>query len=319
MKKLLLERFWHFARIFFLGTAFQFMLLGVIYAQSVSVSGKITSSDDSGGLPGVNVVEKGTGNGVVSDVNGDYTISVSQGATLIFSSVGFVSEEIAVGNQSKIDIVLYADITQLEELVVVGYGTQKKSDLTGAIASADSKVITERGVTNPVQALQGSVAGVNVSNATGRVGDSFEFTVRGKSSLGGGNNPLFVVDGVITDNIDFLNPNDISKVDILKDASSQAIYGSRGSNGVVFIQTKGGANIPSGTNISIDTYYGAKKVARLPQMMSPEKWRRYHYSAYLGTTNNGAGLTPDEYNNVVVSPTSNAVLLRRFNELDGFD
>ncbi|MBV6641548.1 MAG: SusC/RagA family TonB-linked outer membrane protein [Cyclobacteriaceae bacterium] len=294
------------------------LMAGVSYGQT-TLSGNVTDPDGVG-LPGATVFVEGTNTGTTTDVDGNFTVTApSQSKNLVISFVGYATKVVPIGSKTSFTVELDLDTETLSEVVVVGYGTQKRTDLTGSIASASAEIIQERGTTNPVQALQGSVAGVNITNSTGRVGDSFEFTVRGKSSLEGGNNPLFVVDGVITDNIDFLNPNDIAKIDILKDASSQAIYGSRGSNGVVFIQTKGGASIPSGTNISVDTYYGVKKVARLPKMMSPEKWRDYHYSAYLGTTNNGAGMTEQEFNDVVASPSSNQALIDRFNSLEGFD
>ena len=319
MKKKLLSRILHYAKVLSLGSTLHLLLVTSIFAQGVSVSGRVTSDDDQEGLPGVNVVEKGTTNGVVTDIDGSYSIQVSDGASLIFSSVGYVTEEIAVGNQSVIDIVLSADVTQLEELVVIGYGTQKKGDLTGAIGSVSTQDIVERGTTSPMQALQGSIPGVQVSNSTGRIGDGYDVTVRGKNTFSGDAEPLYVVDGAITDNIDFLNPQDIAKVDVLKDASSAAIYGSRGTNGVVIITTKGGATVPSGTTVSLETFYGIRQPTRLPEMMSYEDWRYYHLSAYLATTNNGEGYTPEEYYNVVASESSNSKLRERFDNLDGFD
>lgn len=319
MKNKLLSEFLHYAKIISLVSALHLLLVGSVFAQGINVSGQVTSEDDPEGLPGVNVVEKGTTNGVVTNIDGTFSITVSNGAALIFSSVGFISEEVAVGNQSVINVALTADVTQLEELVVVGYGTQKKSDLTGAIAGVDAQTITERGTTSPMQSLQGSIPGVQVTSSTGRIGDGFDVVVRGKSTFSGDAEPLYVVDGAITDNIDFLNPQDIAKIDVLKDASSAAIYGSRGANGVIIIQTKGGVSIPSGTTVSLETFYGIRQPTRLPEMMSYEDWRYYHLSAYLATTNNGEGYTPEEYYNVVASESSNSKLRERFENLDGFD
>ncbi|UII27159.1 SusC/RagA family TonB-linked outer membrane protein [Fulvivirga maritima] len=290
------------------------------YSQSTTVSG--TVEDDTGEkLPGVSIIEKGTSNGTITGPEGRYTLEVSSDATLMFSFIGMSPQEVPISGRSTIDIVMQENISELEEVVVVGYGTQKKKDLTGAIAAVESKTITERGATNPIASLQGSVSGVQITNSTGRIGDGFNVTIRGKNSLkGSSNGPLYVVDGVITESIDFLNPQDIAKIDILKDASSAAIYGSRGSNGVVIVQTKSGANIPSGTSFSFESFVGMKSTARLPEMMSPEKWKYYHTSAYLATSNNGAGLTPEEYIDEVVLPVSNnAVLRERFDNLDGFD
>lgn len=290
-----------------------------IIIQTRAVSGQVTAMDTGEPLPGVNIIEKGTTNGTVSDIEGNYTLSVPEGATLVFSSVGYSTQEVAIGSRSVIDVNMTADIQQLQELVVVGYGTVERKDLTGSIGSVDDQTITERGVTNAIQSLQGSVAGVQISNSTGRIGDQFDVVIRGKGSLTGDANPLYVVDGVVTENIDFLNPQDIAKIDILKDASSAAIYGSRGSRGVVIIQTKGGSNVPDGTTVSFDTYYGVRSPARLPEMMSPEKWRYYHMSAYLATINPDVTDTPDEYYNVVLPESNNRVLRQRFENLDAFD
>ncbi|SFT56043.1 TonB-linked outer membrane protein, SusC/RagA family [Algoriphagus locisalis] len=283
-----------------------------------SVSGKVTSTDDELPMPGVSVVLKGTTTGTTTDVDGNYTLSVpSDEAILVFSFIGFNSQEISVGSRSIINVALDVNITELESVVVVGYGTQKKSDVTGAIAGVDSEIITERGTTSAIQSLQGTVAGVQVSNNTGRLGDGFSMTIRGNNSLSS-SSPLYVVDGVITNSIDFLNPNDIAKIEVLKDASSAAIYGSRAAGGVVIVQTKGGTNIPDATTFSFETFYGIKNPARLPEMMSLEQWRDYHMAAYLGTTNNGAGMSQEAYENVVLG-NNNPVLKERFENLDGYD
>lgn len=292
-----------------------------VIIQGIIIIGRVTSSENGEGLPGVNVIIKGTSQGTITDMEGKYTLEVpEERSVLIFSYLGFNAQEVAVGSSTTLDVTLTPDITALEEVVVIGYGTQRKSDLTGAIAGVDSKVITERGVTNPIQSLQGSVAGVQVTNSTGRIGDNFNVTIRGKNTLQAGENePLYVVNGVITENIDFLNPQDIASIDILKDASSAAIYGSRGSNGVVIIQTRGGANVPDGTNVNFETFYGFRNTARLPEMMSPETWRDYHMSAYLATINPDNVVTPEDYNNVVLPESSNSLLRERFNTLNGFD
>lgn len=317
MKQLLIIQPILYYRKVFLLVCF-YLCLGVAYGQ-VTVTGTVKDADNEA-LIGATVLESGTSNGSVTDTEGRFTLTIADGtATLTVSYVGYSTKIVPVEGNAQLDIVLSLDEETLSEVVIVGYGTQKRSDLTGSIVSADAKKITERGTTNAVQALQGSVAGVNITNQTGRVGDSFSFNIRGKSSLSGDNRPLFVVDGVITDNIDFLNPNDIASIDILKDASSQAIYGSRGSNGVVFVKTKGGVNIPGGTSISFDTYVGVKQASRLPEMMSPEKWRYYHTSAYLATINPSSVNSPEEYLNVVLPERNNSLLRQRFDNLQGFD
>ncbi|NMM49700.1 SusC/RagA family TonB-linked outer membrane protein [Marinigracilibium pacificum] len=294
------------------------------YSQETQITGRVTDPD-GGGLPGASILVEGTNNGTVSDADGNYSLNVpSDAKNLVFTFIGYKSKVIPINGRTSIDVNLEEDIAALEEVVVVGYGTQKRKDVTGAITGIDSEVLQERGTTSPVQALQGSVAGVQVSNSTGRIGDGFRLTIRGKGTLDDSddaNEPLYVVDGAIVDNIDFLNPQDIASIDILKDASSAAIYGSRGSNGVVIIQTKGGNSIPAGTTFSFDAFYGFKDPARLPEMMSYEKWRYYHASAYLATTDPDklATMTPEEYYNVYASEGSNAVLRTRFENLDGFD
>jgi TonB-dependent starch-binding outer membrane protein SusC len=280
-----------------------------------SISGNV--SDKTGeGVPGASVLVKGTSVGTITDLNGDFTLSTPEGTeSVVISFVGYIAQTVSIAGKTNIKVTLEEDVETLSEVVVVGYGTQKRADLTGAIVSADSKMLNERGVTSATQALQGRVAGVNITNTTGQVGEPMSVQIRGNNSLGGGS-PLYVVDGVVCSNIDFLNPQDIAKIDILKDASSAAIYGSRGSNGVILISTKNGANVPSGTSISLETYYGVKKTARLPEMMSPEKWKYYHMSAYLpGTKATDAA----SYEAIVLPAKTNSVLKQRFDDLDGFD
>jgi len=303
------------------------LLLGLCAAiplsaqENFTVSGQIMDSEEAFGLAGVNVVEKGTSNGTAADYEGNYTINVSSpNATLIYSYTGYNTVEIKVANQTTIDVELTPSAEALDEVVVVGYKTIKKSDLTGAVASLESEDITARSLNNPLEAVQGNIAGVQISSATGRLGDGFDIVIRGNNSLNDDSNPLFVVDGVPTDNIDFLNPQDIQRIDVLKDASSTAIYGSRGSNGVVIVTTKNGASAKPGINVSLDTYYGTKKVARLPEMMGGEKWWYYHRSAYLATTNleDPLSITPEELMNSYAG-SSNDLLVERANNNETFD
>src|SRR5690606_7857372 len=198
------------------------------------------ADEDGSAIPGATVLVEGTTNGTITDIDGNYTLSVSDpNGVLVFSYVGYLSESVPINNRSVVNISLVTDITQLEEVVVVGYGTVKKTDLTGSVGVVDGANIAERGTVNPLQGVQGQVAGVDVSASSGRAGSDFEIQIRGQNSLQGGN-PLFVVDGVIVDDINFLNPQDIERMDILKDASSTAIYGSRGSKGVVLVTTRQG-------------------------------------------------------------------------------
>ena len=233
------------------------------WAQDRTVSGKVTS-DESGnpGLPGVNVVVKGTTMGTVTDVDGSYTISsIPTNAILIFSSVGYKSVEITVGNQQTIDVILVTDSEVLDELVVVGYGTLEKSDVTGAITSIDNKTLKEVPAANLTQALQGFAAGVEIQRSSPRPGGGARIRIRGNRSLSASNEPLLVVDGIpYGGSINDLNPDDIESLEILKDASATAIYGSRGSNGVILVTTKRG-NVGK-SQISYNGYVGVATVRR---------------------------------------------------------
>jgi len=250
-------------------------------AQEFKISGKVTASDDGTAVPGATVLLKGSSRGTSTDANGDYTLNVPDGnGTLVFSFIGYTTQEIEIGTRSAIDVVLVSDVRELGEVVVVGYGTVKKTDLTGAVGVIDPEQITRRGSVGTMEAMQGQVAGVDIANKTGRAGAGFKIQIRGQQSLSGGN-PLYVVDGVITDNIDFLNPQDIERIDILKDASSTAIYGSRGAYGVVLITTKQGASVKDQSVITYDGYVGVRKVARLPDFMPGDKWWNFRQDSFL--------------------------------------
>lgn len=212
----------------------------ISFKQTKNVSGKVTAMEDGEGIPGVNVLEKGTNNGTVTDINGDYSLEVSENTTLVFSSVGYTTEEIVIGNQSVIDVSLTQNIQELQELVVVGYGEQKRSDLTGSVASANVDAFREAPNVNIMQSLQGSVPGVQIGQVT-TAGEEPNISIRGQTTLDGNNDPLIVVDGIIyRGRIGDLNPADIQSVDVLKDASSMAIYGAQAANGVIMITSKKG-------------------------------------------------------------------------------
>ncbi len=235
-----------------------FMVSGTIIAQETTVSGNV--SDNVGPLPGVNIVEQGTTNGVTTDFDGNYTITVASSATLVFSYIGYKTQEVAVNGQSTLNVTLEEDSAKLDEVVVVGFGSQAKVDVTGAISQIKQEEIRQIVSADPTNALQGRLAGVQVESGGGQPGAATNVIVRGISSLTN-TFPLYVVDGTVVDDITFLNPKDIIDIQVLKDATSAAIYGTRAANGVIIISTnRGTAN--SAPKVSIDIRGGANTVGR---------------------------------------------------------
>ncbi|MDR7130027.1 iron complex outermembrane receptor protein [Algoriphagus sp. 4150] len=245
-----------------------------------SISGTVT--DETGEpLPGATVRVKGSVNGTVTDLDGKFSIEVGEDAVLQISYVGYVLQEISVNGQSIIDVQLMPDATQLDELVVVGYGTQKRSDVTGAIGSVKSEDFNKGLVSNPVDLLQGKIAGVNITSTSGEPGAAQNVIIRGVGSLRSGTQPLYVIDGFLLDNSDtgiasnplnFLNPNDIESIDVLKDASATALYGSRASNGVVVITTKKGKKGTTQMNFSASSAWSS--LARKIDVFDTDEFRR---------------------------------------------
>jgi TonB-linked SusC/RagA family outer membrane protein len=231
-----------------------------------TVSGTVTSEDDQEGLPGVNILIKGTSVGTVSDVMGAYSLEVpGDESVLVFSSVGYVSQEITVGSQSTVNITMAPETTQLGEIVVIGYGTQEKKDVTGSIGTVGQEDFEAQPVVRFDQILQGRAAGVNVTNASGAPGGEVQIRIRGANSINGNNDPLYVIDGFVGANFRDINPTDIETIQVLKDASATAIYGSRGANGVVIITTKTGTKGDS--KFSFTGRYYTSKVLRTYDLM----------------------------------------------------
>src|SRR5688572_29084527 len=247
---------------------------------AITVTGKIT--DQAGApLPGVNVLEKGTTNGTVTDTQGSYSITVTSGeSVLVFSFIGTTTQEVVVGTQIEISVQLLDDTETLSEVVVIGYGTQEKKDITGAVASVKSEEFNKGIMNSPEQLLQGKVAGVNVTSASGEPGSPQAITIRGAGSVRSGSTPLFVVDGLDLDNsgtggvtnpLNFLNPQDIETIDVLKDASATAIYGARGANGVVLITTKKGkAGHPT---VAFSSNFGVSNLTNKIPVLGADEFR----------------------------------------------
>ena len=210
-----------------------------VLQNSVKITGKVV---DVQGEPviGATVMEKGTTNGIITDVDGNFTLNVSPNRKLQVSYVGYQTQEITIGSNRTLRITLKEDSELLDEVVVVGYGTMKKSDLTGAVSSVSTQDLMRSGRTDAVGAMQGALPGVQIQRSNNKPGGEYNILIRGLNTISGSTSPLIVVDGVPGASLSNLNPDDIEKIDILKDASSTAIYGSRATNGVVMVTTKRG-------------------------------------------------------------------------------
>ena len=244
--------------------------------QTRKVTGRV--SDSEGPLIGATVMEKGTANGVVTDIDGNFSIDVQSGASLVISYVGYVTQEIRVGNQSNLNIKLDAEGGNLNEVIVIGYGTQRREAVTGSVANVNGEKLNQIAATNAAQALQGRVAGVLMTQTSTQPGAEMQIRIRGQRSLSASNDPLIVLDGIpFMGQLSDINPTDIKSMDILKDASATAIYGSRGANGVIIITTvKGSMGTPA--KVTYNGYVSFKKVfAKYPMMDGPtfSKFRKY--------------------------------------------
>lgn len=240
-----------------------FFFINSAFAQNVTVKGKVTDAANNEALIGVSISVKGTSNGTQTDANGAYSLSAPSNATLVFSYLGYATQQVPVNGQTTLDIKLQAQNNALNEVVVIGYGTQKKVDNTGSIATVKGDEIAKQASINPVSALQGKVAGVNIVNS-GAPGSSPQISVRGVGTILGGTGLLYVVDGVFYDEIGFLNPSDIESISILKDGSSTAIYGMRASNGVILVTTKRGKKGTS--TVNYNSYAGWEHVTNQVKM-----------------------------------------------------
>ena len=260
-------------------TALLFLLVTAISlsvsAQNVTVKGIVTDKTGETVI-GASVVEKGnTGNGTITDIDGKYTLSVPSNATLVFSYVGMTTQEIAVKGQNSIHVILNEDAQALEEVVVIGYGAVKRKDLTGSVATVNSDVLAAVPVASATEALTGKMAGVQITTTEGSPDAEMKIRVRGGGSITGDNTPLFIVDGFPVESISDIPASDIEDMTVLKDASSTAIYGSRGANGVILVTTKSGKE--GKMNISYNAYYSWKKIAKTLDVLSPKDYAKWQY------------------------------------------
>lgn len=257
------------------------MAASAAYGQSKAVSGTVTSGEDGSTLPGVNIIEKGTANGTVTDADGKYSINVADNATLVFTFVGFTTQEVPVGQQTNVNVTLSADVQALTEVVVVGYGTQEKKEITSSVASVKAEDFNKGTVNNPIQLLQGKVAGLNISRAGGDPNGSFNMRLRGVGTIGANVEPLVVIDGVIGGSLSTVDPNDIASMDVLKDGSAAAIYGSRGGSGVILVTTKSGKS--GRVMVDYNGSYAIENIANSIDVMSAEEYRQVPGHVDLGS------------------------------------
>ena len=257
-----------------------------------TITGKITDSESGDPLPGVNILAQGTSTGAVSDITGAYTLKVADDVnTLIFSYIGYVTQEVKINGRTSIDIALAPNVQSLNEVVVVGYGKQKKSDVTGAIGMVSSEELLKAPVNNALQGLQGKVAGVNVFLNSGSPTSSPRVLIRGLGTINSNASPLYLVDGVVMEDIQFLNPNDIESMEVLKDASATAIYGARGANGVIMITTKGGAK-SNGTVVAYDGYVSFGTLRKKMDLLNAEEWLEVVETGMENTPKYRPGIEP---------------------------
>ena len=254
------------------------LLASIVFAQQLQVSGKVIDSDDNGPLPGVTIVEKGTTNGTVTDIDGNYSLSVPEGITLVFSYVGYESQEV-IASTSQINVSMTITAEMLEEVLVIGYGTQKKEDKTGAVSHITADELNGGVITDPIQAMQGKAAGVLVTKKGGDPNAGFTVKIRGSSGFDSNTQPLYVIDGIPGVDPTTVAPEDIETYDILKDAASTAIYGSRGANGVIIITTKKGLLAQKGggfvSNVNFNSKLSLDWVAKKLDVLDASQMRGF--------------------------------------------
>ncbi|MCB0837402.1 MAG: SusC/RagA family TonB-linked outer membrane protein [Bacteroidetes bacterium] len=262
-----------------------FSLLGVfacggMYAQTVT--GTVTSDRDGTPLAGATVLVQGTTTGAFTDDQGKYTVAASGDATLIFSYVGYERQTVAVGGRSEIDVTMLASESTLEEVVVTGYGTQKAKEVTSSITSVKVEDFNKGNVNDPTQLLQGKVAGLAIARPGGDPNAGFNIRLRGISSLGQGSSPLIIIDGVPGASLNSVDPNDIQSIDILKDGSAAAIYGTRASGGVIIITTKKG--VPGVSKVDYSGYVALEQIDRTVDILTADEYRNFPGSSDLGSS-----------------------------------
>lgn len=263
------------------------------FAQQKTVSGKVVDGADQSTLPSVSIKVKGQQKTTSTDVNGKYEIAVTDNDILVFTYIGFLTQELPVAGKTILNVVLQPNSQQMQEVVVVGYGTQKKSDISGAVSTVSIDRATAIPTTNVAEMLRGQAAGVQVTLGSARPGGTSNILIRGRNSIRGGNDPLIVLDGFPIENINDVNPDDISSVEVLKDASAQAIYGARASNGVILITTKKGAT--GKVKIGLSSYLTTQRLTKNFDLYNAEEFAQLRREARRSINPDGS-YSPDEVN-----------------------
>lgn len=274
----------------------------------IKVTGMVTDASNGEAIPSVNITIKGTTRGTITDVEGNYFIEVPGNSTLIYTFIGYKQKEVVVGNRTTINVALESDLLQLDEMVVIGYGVQKKRNLTGSIASVSSSSIEDTPVKDVLSALQGRASGVQIVSNSGAPGAGITVRVRGMSSLNSGNEPLYVIDGVAIESnslsslngydqhglnpLGDINPGDIESMEVLKDAASTAIYGSRAANGVILITTKRGKG--GKAKVSASTFFGISQITHKLSVLNASQWREVIIDTYKNLDRYNNATTPSQ-------------------------
>lgn len=285
-------------------TALLFCLSSMAWAQNRTLTGRVVNNESGVALSGASITVKGTTKGAVSDADGKFSISIpAKGNTvLVITSMGFVSQELVVSNQTALNVNLVPETKALEDVVVVGYGERRKRDLTGALSSIQSKDIVRGNPVQAAKAIQGQVAGATVTKASNRPGAGYSITLRGENTINNSTQPLVVIDGLMGGDLNNLNPNDIQSMDILKDASSTSIYGARGANGVVIVTTKKG--ISGKPKVNYDGYVGVKYMSHVPRLMNTQEFYKLTYTDRIAAGLAGTVFTIAEQANIDAGKTT---------------
>ncbi|OFX58703.1 MAG: SusC/RagA family protein [Bacteroidetes bacterium GWB2_41_8] len=265
----------YFSRVVILVLGLFIMAGSVVFAQNITVKGKVTDSQTKEGIPGANVVVKGTTNGVISNFDGEYSINVPSNGTLSVSFIGYAAQDVQVNGRTSLDVSLVTESQEIDEVVAIGYGTVKKRDITGSVASVKGDDLRAIPVSSAAEAITGKLAGVQITATEGSPDAEIKIRVRGGGSITQDNSPLYIVDGFPVSSISQISPSEIQSIDVLKDASSTAIYGSRGANGVIIITTKSGQ--AGKVSVSYNSYYSLKRMANKLDVLDPEDYVNWQY------------------------------------------